>query len=220
MKALRRPWYQNFAPPSSPIGLYVHLAGRAVDKIPAHVAPAPCEGHQPSEKARQPLVGAVAVADDDRAEESFAEQLVRRLGAAARIDMEADCVAADRGPQPGPARPFFPTKLLDAPTGLVGMAQRRLVPNGAEESTLVEIEVKAHKRVIRRPRWRRTCKCSSSPHGSVGAPGAAAVPQNALRDQLLGALFVRALCLLPPRAPRCRVVLQQGPDGLARDAGR
>ena len=57
-------------------------------------------------------------------------------------------------------------------------------------------------------------------HGSVGAPGAAAVPQNALRDQLLGALFVRALCLLPPRAPRCRVVLQPGPDGLARDAGR
>ena len=41
--------------------------------------------------------------------------------------MEADRVAADRGPQPGPARPFFPAKLLDAPTGLVGMAQRRLV---------------------------------------------------------------------------------------------
>ena len=42
-------------------------------------------------------------------------------------------------------------------------------------------------------------------HGSVGAPGAAAVPQDALRDQLLGTLPVRALCLLPPRAPRCRV---------------
>ena len=38
-------------------------------------------------------------------------------------------------------------------------------------------------------------------HGSLGAPGAAAVPQNALRDQLLGALPVRALCLLAPRAP-------------------
>ena len=35
-------------------------------------------------------------------------------------------------------------------------------PNGAEESTLVEIEVKAHKRVIRRPRQRRTCGCASS----------------------------------------------------------
>ena len=35
-------------------------------------------------------------------------------------------------------------------------------PNGAEESSLIEIEVKAHKRVIRRPRRRRTCECASS----------------------------------------------------------
>ena len=37
------------------------------------------------------------------------------------------------------------------------------VANGAEESTLIEIEVQAHKRVIRRPRWRRGCTCESSP---------------------------------------------------------
>ena len=43
------------------------------------------------------------------------------------------------------------------------------VANGAEESTLVEIEVKAHKRVIRRPRWRRACGCASSPI-EVSAP--------------------------------------------------
>ena len=43
------------------------------------------------------------------------------------------------------------------------------VPNGAEESTLVEIEVKAHKRVIRRPRLRRGCECASSPM-EVSAP--------------------------------------------------
>ena len=43
------------------------------------------------------------------------------------------------------------------------------VANGAEESTLVEIEVKAHKRVIRRPRWRRGCACASSPM-EVSAP--------------------------------------------------
>ena len=42
-------------------------------------------------------------------------------------------------------------------------------PNGAEESTLVEIEVKAHKRVIGRPRFRRTCECASSPM-EVSAP--------------------------------------------------
>ena len=42
---------------------------------------------------------------------------------------------------------------------------------GAEQSTLVEIEVRAHKRVIRRPRWRRTCDCASSP-AEVSAPPA------------------------------------------------
>ena len=50
-----------------------------------------------------------------------------------------------------------------------GRCEQPYAPNGAEESTLVEIEVKAHKRVIRRPRWRRTCKCSSSPM-EVSAP--------------------------------------------------
>ena len=40
---------------------------------------------------------------------------------------------------------------------------RRYAATGAEQSTLVEIETRAHKRVIRRPRWRRTCDCASSP---------------------------------------------------------
>ena len=44
-------------------------------------------------------------------------------------------------------------------------------PNGVEESTLVEIEVKAHKRVIRRQRWRQSCRCASSPM-EVSAPPA------------------------------------------------
>ena len=42
-------------------------------------------------------------------------------------------------------------------------------PNGVEESTLVEIEVKAHKRVIQRERFRRSCACASSPI-EVSAP--------------------------------------------------
>ena len=50
-----------------------------------------------------------------------------------------------------------------------GRCGQPYAPNGAEESTLVEIEVKAHKRVIRRPRWRRTCACASSPM-EVSAP--------------------------------------------------
>ena len=36
-------------------------------------------------------------------------------------------------------------------------------PNGAEESTPVKIDVKAHKRVISHPRRSRTCECPSSP---------------------------------------------------------
>ncbi len=42
-------------------------------------------------------------------------------------------------------------------------------PNGAGEPTLVEIEVKAHKRAIGCPRFRRTCECASSPM-EVSAP--------------------------------------------------
>ncbi len=55
---------------------------------------------------------------------------------------------------------------------------------------------------------------------SVGAPGAAAVPQNALRDQLLGALPVRTLRLLPPPAPGCRVDVRPGAADLTGDAGQ
>ena len=41
-----------------------------------------------------------------------------------------------------------------------GRCGQPYAPNGAEESTLVEIEVKAYKRVIRRPRLRRDCECA------------------------------------------------------------
>ena len=41
--------------------------------------------------------------------------------------------------------------------------------NGAKVSTIIEIEVSAHKRVIHRPRWRRGCECASSPV-EVSAP--------------------------------------------------
>ena len=104
-----------------------HLAGRALDKIAAHMGPTECKGHLALAKASESLVSTVAVADDNRVEESVAEQLLRRLGAARRVDMERDRITADRGPQPGAARAVFPAKFLHAPCGLVGMAQRRLV---------------------------------------------------------------------------------------------
>ena len=63
-----------------------------------------------------------------------------------------------------------PEVLAPPPDACVGaQCGQPYAPNGAEESTLVEIEVKAHKRVISRPRWRRTCACASSPM-EVSAP--------------------------------------------------
>ena len=90
-----------------------------------------------------------------------------------------------------------------------GRCGQPYAPNGAEESTLVEIEVKAYKRVIRRPRWRRTCECASSPM-EVSAPPVPRLFPRTLYGTSFGTLPVRALCLLPPRAPRCRVVSAQG----------
>ena len=70
--------------------------------------------------------------------------------------------------------------------------------NGAEESALVEIEVSAHRRVIRRPRWRRTCGCASSP-AEVSAPPVprlfARTPYGtSVRSRFL---FERYACLRP-----------------------
>ena len=45
------------------------------------------------------------------------------------------------------------------------------VANSARMSSIVEIEVSAYKRVIRRPRWRKRCACASSPM-EVSAPPA------------------------------------------------
>ena len=45
------------------------------------------------------------------------------------------------------------------------------VANGERSTTIIEIEVKAHTRRIVRPRWRRSCDCTSSPL-EVSAPPA------------------------------------------------
>ena len=90
------------------------------------------------------------------------------------------------------------------------------VPNGAEESTLVEIEVKAHKRVIRRPRWRRGCACASSPM-EVSAP---AVPRL-FRGTPYGItfwarlLFELCVCLRPVH----RIAAWMSAQGLAISPG-
>jgi len=51
---------------------------------------------------------------------------------------------------------------------------------GTEDSEVVEVEVKAHRRVIRRRRYRRTCQCPAQP-GIVTAPGPPKlIPKGAL----------------------------------------
>ena len=74
-------------------------------------------------------------------------------------------------------------------------------PNGVEESTLVEIEVKAHKRVIRRPRWRRTCQCASSPI-EVSAPPVARLFDDTLYGITVWVCFLyeRYACYRPLNA--------------------
>ena len=91
------------------------------------MAPAPREGHQAPGHARHLLVGAVAVADDDRMVDDRAEQRLRDLRAARGVDVEVDRVLADRGPQPSPARTALLAKRLHAPVSLVAVAHRRLV---------------------------------------------------------------------------------------------
>ena len=78
--------------------------------------------------------------------------------------------APGHGRTPRPGLEERPEEHNPPPDACVcGQCGQPYVPNGAEESTLVEIEVKAHKRVIGRARWRRSCECASSPM-EVSAP--------------------------------------------------
>ena len=90
------------------------------------------------------------------------------------------------------------------------------VANGARVSSLVEIEVSAHKRVIRRPRWRRGCACASSP-AEVSAPPAprlfAGTPYGT--SVWVRLLFERYACFRPLR----RVAAWLSDQGLPISAG-
>ena len=101
-----------------------------------------------------------------------------------------------------------------------GRCGQPYAPNGAEESTLVEIEVKAHKRVIRRPRWRRTCECASSPM-EVSAPPVPRLFPRTLYGTSFWArfLFEHCACFRPVHRVAAWMSAQWA-DGLAGDAGR
>ena len=88
--------------------------------------------------------------------------------------------------------------------------------NGADESGLMEIEVQAHRRVIRRRRWRRTCGCASSPV-EVSAPPAPRVFANTPYGTSVWSrfLFEHYAC----RRPLRRVAAWLGDQGLPVAAG-
>ena len=89
-------------------------------------------------------------------------------------------------------------------------------PNGAEESTLVEIEVKAHKRVISRPRRRRTCDCASSPVEVSAPPVPRLFPRTAYGISFWARfLFEHCACLRPLR----RIAAWFSSQGLAVSPG-
>ena len=131
-----------------------------------------------------------------------------------------------RGQQPGapghgrtqrPELEERPEELNPPPDACVcAQCGQPYAPNGAEDSTLVEIEVKAHKRVISRPRWRRACDCSSSPM-EVSAPP---VPRLFLRTPYgisfwARFLFEHCACFRPLR----RVAAWFSSQGLAVSPG-
>ena len=69
---------------------------------------------------------------------------------------------------------------------------------GAEQSALVEIEVKAHRRVIRRGRWRRTCDCASSPVEVTAPPVPRLFPHTPYGTSVWSrVLYERYACLRP-----------------------
>jgi len=90
------------------------------------------------------------------------------------------------------------------------------VANGAEVSSLIEIEVSAYKRVIHRPRWRRGCECASSPV-EVSAPPVARLFAGTSFGTSVWArfLFERYACFRPLR----RVAAWLSDQGLPVSAG-
>ena len=72
------------------------------------------------------------------------------------------------------------------------------VANGSDTSELIEVSVKAHTRVIERPRWRRGCDCAAAPP-EVSAPPVARLFANTPYGTSVWARFLyeRYACLRP-----------------------
>ncbi len=74
------------------------------------------------------------------------------------------------------------------------------VANGDHESSLIEIQVKAHTRTIRRGRWRRGCQCPSAPREVTAPPALRLFPRTPYGISVWACvLYERYACLRPLR---------------------
>jgi transposase len=62
--------------------------------------------------------------------------------------------------------------------------------SGTEDSTILEVEVQAHRRLIRRHRYRPTCACAAHPGIVTAPPAPRAIPKSMLGVSLLVELLV------------------------------
>ena len=90
------------------------------------------------------------------------------------------------------------------------------VKNGSHESEVVEIEVKAHVRTIRRNRWRSTCSCPSTPKEVAAPPVPRLFPDTSFGISVWSCfLFERHAC----HRPLNRVAAWMRDQGLPVSAG-
>ncbi len=62
--------------------------------------------------------------------------------------------------------------------------------SGTEDSTILEVEVKAHRRIIRRHRYRPTCDCGAPPGIVTAPPAPRVIPKSILGASILVELLV------------------------------
>ena len=127
----------------------------------------------------------------------LAEQLGRRRGAARGIDVEVRRIHGDRGPQPGARRTVRLFQRLDSPTGLVAVADRRLVLV-IEDGLSQRLEQRHEPRhtVAQRTGGHRQALLAQPPRNPVQRPGRLTTPTQWCRrayGRTAGAVRARPL---------------------------
>src|SRR5207237_1667330 len=70
--------------------------------------------------------------------------------------------------------------------------------SGTEDSTILEVEVRAHRRVIRRRRYRPTCACGAHPGVVTAPPAPRVIPKSSLGVSIWVAVLLDKYLLYRP----------------------